>query len=75
MKVIGHFLVVDQIFVDLPETKPALVDIESIANISEVKLNEKDCRKIYFNNCAPLSISNTMEEIINTLEDAYTDEY
>lgn len=75
MKVIGHFLVVDQVFVDLPETKPALVDIESITNISEVKLNKKDCRKIYFNNCAPLGVSNTMEEIINTLEDAYTDEY
>lgn len=75
MKVIGHFLVVNQIFTDIPESKPALVDIESIESISESRLNGRECREIYFNGSAPMSVNNSMEEIINTLENEYAEEY
>lgn len=74
MKVIGHFLVVDQVFTDTAETKTALIDIESIESISETKLNERACRKIYFNGSSPIHVNNSIEEITKTLENEYVKE-
>lgn len=74
MKVIGHFLVVDQAFTDSTKTKTALIDIKSIEAISEAKCNEREYRKIFFNGGSPMYVNNSMEEITNTLENEYFSE-
>lgn len=74
MKVIGHFLVVDQAFTDTAKTKTALINIESIETISEVEYNGREYRKIFFNGGSPVYVNNSMEEITNTLENEYSSE-
>lgn len=74
MKVIGHFLVVDQAFTDTTKTKTALIDIESIETISEAECNGREYRKIFFNGGSPMYVNNSMEEITNILENEYSSE-
>lgn len=77
MKVIGHFLIVDQIPDEyVSETKKAIVDIESIVKI-ECSLNTKNKKEystIFFHECDPIVVENSIEEITNTLENEYFEE-
>lgn len=70
-KVIHHFLTVNQVFNDTDKTKLALVDIESIETISEVKCtyNNAEYRRISLASGEWITVTNSMEEIINTLKD------
>lgn len=75
MKVIGNFLVVTQIFSDTTEEKQALVNIDDIQLIGAGEDEKGSHGYIYLSQRPSITVKETVEEIANTLENEFNEEY